>query len=332
MMRPAMALLAVAFLVACQGSPRPSPAPTSAQTLPPPAQRSGPVGSTQRPLVMALLPTQDAARATATGKALAGVLEKATGLQWEVKVPTSDSSTIEGMCAGDTDIAWLAPLAVVAARSKNCAEPMVAGLRNDPVAGRASVTYQLQLLVRAGSPITALKDLKGKRIALVDRAAAPGALAVMAQVRTDTGADPRTFFAQTIYSGDDAKAVLAVYQGQVEAAALIIDARDDVSKTFPDVKQRTTRIATIGRIPNDGVSARRGLPADVRDKVVKALIDHSKTDEGKKALRALYPIDGLETIDAKLYDPLLEAARLMGIDLARETSATARPAPLPTRP
>jgi phosphonate transport system substrate-binding protein len=326
--------LAMALLVGCQPSPQgpATPPPTAALTLPPPAQRTGPVGSAQRPLVMALLPAQDSARAAASGRAIATALEKATSLQWEVKVPTSYSTTIEGMCAGETDIAWLAPLAVVTARSKNCGEPLLGSLRNDPLAGRASVTYQLQVLARTGGGISSLKDRKGKKVALVERASAPGSLAVMAQIRKDTGEDPRTFFSQTVYAGDDEKAVLAVYQGQVDAAVSSVDARDLMVKTFPDVKQRTTRVATIGPVPNEGISSRRGLPADVRDKVEKALIDYSKTDEGKKALKALYPIDGLDKIDAKLYDPLLDAARLVGVDLDREAAATARPVPSPAKP
>jgi len=333
MRRAALAAFAV-LLAACQASPQPTPGPASTaavRTLPPPAQRSGPVGSESRPLVMAMLPSRETARVTASGKAIANALEKATNLQWEVKVPLRYATTIEGMCAGETDIAWLAPLAVVAARAKNCAEPLVAGLANDPTAGRPNVTYPLQLLVRANSGIAALKDLRGKRVALVGSAATPASLAVFAQVRKDTGTDPKTFFAQTIYQGHDATAVLAMYQGQVEDAVVIIDARDAVEKTFPDVKRATTRIAIVGPVPNDGLSTRRGLPADVRDKVEKALIDYAKTDEGKKALKALYPIDGLDRVDATVYDALLEAARLMGVDLDREAAATARPSPSPTK-
>jgi phosphonate transport system substrate-binding protein len=329
-----VALLAVlAVTVACEASTTPSPKPqgTGSRTLPPPAQRTGAVGSEGRPLVMALMPSQDAARSGASGRAIVSALEKATGLQWQVTVPTSYQTTIEGMCAGETDLAWMAPLATVSARAKNCAEPLVAGLRSDPVAGRASVTYQVQLLVRANSGITRIADLKGKRIALVQSAASPTSLALLGQVRKDTGADPRTFFSHTIYQPDDERAALALYQGQVEAAATVVDARDGLERTYPDVKRQTTRIATIAGVPNDGVSSRRGLPADVRDKVEKALIDYSKTDEGKRTIRSLYPLDGLDDIDAKLYDPLLETARAVGVDLDAEAAATARPAPSPTK-
>ncbi|MBM4433702.1 MAG: phosphate/phosphite/phosphonate ABC transporter substrate-binding protein, partial [Chloroflexi bacterium] len=310
-MRLLALMLVLAVTVACEATTSPSPKPqgTGARTLPPPAQRSGPVGSEGRPLVMALMPSQDAARTGAAGRAIAGALEKATGLRWQVTVPASYSTTIEGMCAGETDIGWMAPLATVTARAKNCAEPLVAGLRSDPAAGRAAVTYQAQLLVRANSGITKLADLKGKRIALVQSDASPTSLALLARVRREAAADPRTFFSHTIYQPDDEKAALALYQGQVEAAATIIDARDGLERTYPDVKRQTTLIATIGGIPNDGISSRRGLPADVRDKVQKALIDYSRTEEGKRAIRALYPLEGLDDIDAKLYDPLLETAR-----------------------
>lgn len=332
-MRPLALVVVLAVTVACEATTAPSPKPqgTGARTLPPPAQRTGAVGSEGRPLVMALMPSQDAARAGAAGRAIAAALEKGTGLQWQVTVPTSYSTTIEGMCAGETDIGWMAPLATVTARAKNCAEPLVAGLRNDPAAGRAAVTYQVQILVRANSGITKLADLKGKRIALVQSDASPTSLALLGQVRREAAADPRTFFSRTIYQPDDEKAALALYQGQVEAAATIVDARDGLERTYPDVKRQTTRIATIGGIPNDGISHRRGLPADVRDKVEKALIDYSRTEEGKRAIRALYPLEGLDDIDAKLYDPLLEAARALGIDLDREATATARPAPTPTK-
>jgi phosphonate transport system substrate-binding protein len=326
----AAAALAVVASAGCTATP---PGPTAPRAVPPAtaaAQRTADVGSAGRPIVMALVPSQDTARVAANGRAITAALEKATGLQWDVKVPASYAATIEGLCAGQIDIAWLAPIAVVAARSKNCAEGLLGALRTDPLTGRPAVTYQAQILVRSDGGIKALKDLKGKRVALVDRAAAPGTLSVAALVKKETGEDPRTFFSQTVYLSDDAKTVLAVYQGQVDGAASAIEARDQVERTFPDVKQRTTRIATAGPIPNDGIAVRRTLPADLRDRIAKALIDYAQSADGTKALRALYPIDGLDKIDPKLYDPLLDAARLMGVDLDKEIAATARPAATPT--
>lgn len=280
---------------------------------------------------MALLPSQDAARVAAAGRVMTGALEKTTALRWDVKVPSSFATVIEGLCAGEIDVAWFSPLAVIAAQTKNCAEPVLGALRVDPVAGRPAATYQAQVLVRSDSGLKALKDLKGKRIALVDRAASPGSLALAAFVKKEIGEDLRTFFGQTVYLSDDAKAALAVYQGQVDGAAAAIEARDQLETTFPDIKQRTTRIATVGPIPNDAVAVRRGLPADLRDRIVRALADHAQTADGKKALRALYPIDGLDKVDPKLYDALLDAAKLMAVDIDREVAATARPVASPTR-
>jgi phosphonate transport system substrate-binding protein len=282
---------------------------------------------------MALIPSQDATRLAASGKVITSALEKTTGLKWDVRVPASYAASIEDLCAEQIDVAWLTPIAVVTAQSKNCADALLGTLRTDGATGRASVTYQAQILVRRDGGIRALKELKGKKVALVEGPAAPGTLSVAALVKKETGEDPRTFFSATIYVSDDAKAVLAVYQGQVDGSASFIDARDQVEQTFPDVTQLTTRITTVGPIPNNAIAVRRTLPADLRDRIQKALIDYAQTEDGKKALKALYPIEGLDKLDPKLYDPLLDAARLMGVDLDREVTATARPvaSPSPSR-
>jgi phosphonate transport system substrate-binding protein len=326
----AAALVLSAGCVAPSGPAASQPGPAAVQTAPAP-QRTSDIGSAGRPIVMALVPSQDATRLAASGKVITSALEKTTGLKWDVKVPASYAASIEDLCAEQIDVAWLTQIAVVTAQSKNCADALLGTLRTDAT-GRASVTYQVQILVRRDGGIKALKELKGKKVALVEGPAAPGTLSVAALVKKETGEDPRTFFSATIYVSDDAKAVLAVYQGQVDAAASVIDARDQVEPTFPDVKQQTTRITMVGPIPNNAISVRRTLSADLRDRIQKAMIDYAQTEDGKKALKALYPIDGLDKMDPKLYDQLVDAARLMSIDLDREVAATARPvSPSPSR-
>jgi len=314
-------------VAACGGTTTTPPAQTGAAATQA-AAKTPRLGSFDRPIVMAFVPSQDTAKITASGKAIASSLEKATALKWDVKVPTSYAATIEGMCAGQIDVAWLAPLAFVTASQKNCADVMLASVRNDET-GKPSTTYNSQILVRSDSGINSLKDLKGKKFAFVDPLSASGTLFPMVAIKKETGEDPKTFFSQTIFAGAHDKAALAVYQGQVDAAASFIDVRDQLEATFPDIKQKTKRIFTAGPIPNDTVSVRKNFPADLRDQIKKALLDYSKTDDGKKALKALYSIDGLGEAEAKTYDPILDAAKLAGLDLEKEAAATARPVATP---
>lgn len=328
-----LALVAAVIAAACGGTAAPSAQPSAAAASA--AASKGPrLGSFDRPIVMAFVPSQDTARITASGKAIAASLEKATALKWDVKVPTSYAATIEGMCAGQIDVAWLAPLAYVTAHQKNCADVLLASVRNDEN-GKPSTTYNSQIIVRADSGINDLKGLKGKKFAYVDPLSASGTLFPMVTIKQQTGEDPKTFFSNTIFAGGHDKSVLAVYQGTVDAAASFIDARDQLEKTFPDIKQKTKRIVTAGPIPNDTVSVRSNFPADLKDQIQKSLLDYAKTDAGKSSLKSLYSIDGLDKVEAKVYDPILDAAKIAGIDLEKEAAVTAKPvatpAPSPTK-
>lgn len=325
-LRGPIGALAVASLIvaACGGTAQPG-APTAAPT----AQPTTRIGSFDRPIVMAFVPSQDTARVTASGKAIAASLEKATGLKWDVKVPTSYAATIEGVCAGQIDVAWLAPLAYVLAYQKNCAEVMFASLRNDET-GKPSTTYQSQILVRADSGINDIKGLKGKKFAYVDPLSASGTLYPIVQIKKETGEDPKTFFSQTVFAGGHDKAVLELYQGRVDGAASFIDIRTSLVATFPDIMTKTKRIATAGPIPNDTVSIRKNFPSETRAQIEKALTDYATTTEGKAALKSLYSIDGIGKVEHSFYAPIVDAAAVAGVNLEAEAAKTARPVATPS--
>ena len=324
--------VAALIVAACGGTAQPgapSVAPTAAPATAAPTQA---LGTADRPIVMAFVPSQDTARITASGKAIAASLEASTGLKWDVSVPTSYAATIEGMCSGQIDIAWLAPLSFALASQRNCADVMLGTLRKDET-GALSTTYNSQILVRADSGINDIKGLKGKKFAFSDPLSTSGRLFPTILVKNETGEDPKTFFSETIFAGGHDKAVLALYQGQVDGAASFIDVRTNLVATFPDIMEKTKRIAQAGPIPNDTVSVRKNFPAELTTKIQTALIDYSKTDAGKTALKALYSIDGLDKVDAKVFDSVIEAAAIAGLDLAGEAAKTARPVatPAPTK-
>jgi phosphonate transport system substrate-binding protein len=314
------------LIAACGGAPTPGTggAPTA----------TGPqLGSFDRPIILSFTPSQDTQRVTASGSAITASLERATGLKWKVSVPTSYAATIEGMCSGAVDVAFLAPLQMTLAIDRGCATPILGALRNDET-GKPSTTYQSQILVQTASGINDLNGLRGKKFAYVDALSASGYVYPILTIKNKTGADPKTFFSGTQFAGGHDRAALAVYQGTVDGAATFIDVR--TSPGMPtDIMQKTKVIDRAGPIPNDGAAVRKDFPTDLATQIQKAMEEYSQTDAGKASFKALYSWDGMQIVDAKFYDPMREAAKLAGIDLAGLAAATARPvatpSPSPTR-
>ena len=131
-----------------------------------------------------------------------------------------------------------------------------------------------------------------------------------------------------MFAGSHNNVVLAVYQGRAEAGAVFEDARASVQKTLPDVMQKLKVVWKSDPIPNDTVSFRKDLPADVKDRVSTALLRFSQDPAGLEALKSLYEIEALadyqllvtkykvtaSSLDA-FYDPVRDVARYAGINL-----------------
>ena len=317
-------VLAAIFLIsACTGG---TATPGGGSSTPAPSKTLR-IGSFDRPIIFAFTPSQDVARITASGNAIASALATATGLRWKVTVPTSYAAEIESVCAGQTDIAAIAPLQMTLLLDKSCGSPILASLRKDDT-GALATTYKSQILVKSDSGITDLNGLKGKKFSFVDPISASGYLFPSLLVKNKTGQDPKTFFSSTIYAGSHDKSVLAVYSGQVDGAASFIDARTNAGMPA-DVMAKTKVIDTAGPIPNDGIAVAKGFPADIQAQVTKALIDYCASDAGKVQCKALFGWDGLKEVGADFYNPVRDAAKLAGIDVAAEAAKTPAPPPTP---
>ncbi len=294
----------------------------------------------QTKLVMAFVPSTDAQRVLATGSTIARMLEVATGYSIEATVPTSYAATIEALCAGRVHIAWFAPTAYVLANARCGAE---VGL----ISIRAGLPYYgSQILVRADLGAKSLSDLRGKRFAVVDFASTSGYIWPMVYIKKK-GFDPNTFFSQVVQAGGHDKVVIAIYQGSVDAGATFgddltgrpeLEARDRVVRQFTDVRQKVAVLEyvkppVLGYIPNDTVSFRKELPAEVKEKIVKALFRIAETAPGKEAAFALYQHEGYADYNALItrykvdprqvtsldgfFNPIRDAVELLGIDLSK---------------
>jgi phosphonate transport system substrate-binding protein len=270
-------------------------------------------------LVMAFVPSGEARTILESGNKIAHLLEVATGYRFESFVATSYAGVIEVMGAGRADVGWLNTFSYVIAHQKYGAEVRLVTVRfGNPF-------YKAQIITLANSGINSLADLKGKRFAFVDPASTSGYLFPKAGLKK-AGYDPDKFFSQSIFAGSHNNVVLAVYQGRVDAGAVFEDARGTVQKTLPDVMQKVKVVWKSDPIPNDTVTLRRDLPADVKDKVAKSLLRFSEQPAGLDALKSLYEIEALAdyqllvtkykvqvpNMDA-FFDPVRDVIKFVGV-------------------
>jgi phosphonate transport system substrate-binding protein len=316
------ALVAGLVIAACGGAGTGGASPTA----------GGPkLGSAERPINLAITPSAEVQRLTATGNVIAAALGKATNLTWKVSVPTSYAAQIDAICAGQVDVAFIAPLQMTLALDKSCVTPVAAALRKN-AEGKLTTTYESQILVRKDSGIRTLADLKGKKFAFTDAISASGYLFPSLLVKQKTGQEPKTFFASTIFAGGHPQSALAVYNKQVDGGSMFIDARvkdlqtKELAAGMPaDILSVTEVIDKAGPIPNDGIAIRKDVPTDVAAQIKKALLDYGATDDGKKNYKDLFGWDGMQEVQASFFDPVREAAKLAGIDVAGEAAKTPRP-------
>ena len=278
------------------------------------------IGTSERPIRMAFVPSLDAQAVLGTAQPLADALNRETGLVFDVSVPTSYTAVIEAMGAGQVDVAWLATFAYVLAHDKYGTDVILTTIR------QGSKTYRSQIITRADSGIRSIADLRGKKFAFVDSASASGFLYPVALLAKNN-MDYKTAFAETVNAGGHDKVVIAVYNRQVDAGATFgnsietgaaTDARTLVASTIPDVMEQVVSIAVTDLIPNDTVSVRRGLDPALSQRIKSGLLKLSESPDGQRLLRELYNINGLAEAADVDYNSVREAARVLNLDLEEQ--------------
>ncbi|MBI5426751.1 MAG: phosphate/phosphite/phosphonate ABC transporter substrate-binding protein [Nitrospinae bacterium] len=271
----------------------------------------GGLGSEAHPLRMMFVPSGEAQVILEGGQEIARLLKKQTGLHFVTSVAASYAAVVEAMGAGKVDIGWLATFSYVLAKDKYDVQLLLI------VDRFGSPFYRGQILVGAKSGIKGLEDLKGKTFAFVDPASTSGHIYPKALLAAQ-GHDPDNYFSKAVFAGSHNAVVLSVMKGEVDGGATYDDARAAVAKSFPDVYDKVRVIAFTKNIPNDTVTARKGLGPGIMERVKEGLKRLSKTPEGSKVLKQVYGISGLVDLDA-FFDPVRQAGRLLRLDTEKSS-------------
>jgi len=265
------------------------------------------LGTKDNPVRMMFVPSGEAQVILKGGEEIGRLLQKVTGLHFKTSIATSYAAVIEAMGAGKVDIGWLATFSYVLGKEKYGFDLLLIVVRF----GRPF--YRGQIVVNAKSGIKTLEDLKGKSFAYVDPASTSGHLYAKSLLFKQ-GHNPENFFGQSVFAGSHNAVILSVLRGDVDGGATYDDARAAVAKSYPHIFEKIKVIAYTQDIPNDTVTARKGLDPVLKAKIKDGLMKLTKTPEGSKVLKQVYGISGLMDFDA-FFDPVRDASRLLGMEL-----------------
>jgi len=266
------------------------------------------LGTKDNPIVLAFVPSAEAERVIAGAEDLTKLLSEKTGYVFKGSVPTSYVAAVEAMCTGKAHMGTLATFAYILAHEKCAVDCALVSVRY----GRPF--YNGEIIAGADTGIETIADLKGKAMCWVDAASTSGYIIPRIMLKAE-GVDPDADLAQQTEAGSHDAVALAVYQGDCDAGACYIDARDAIEDDYPDVKEKTIIIAESPEIPNDGLQFVKDFPADMRKKIVQAILEIMATDEGVEAMGKAYGWEAVMEKDDSFYDDFRAVLDASGIDV-----------------
>ncbi len=270
----------------------------------------GEIGTASNPVKMYFVPSMEAGKVITSGNAIAAGLEKLTGYKFKIAVPTNYAAVIEAMGTDQADIGWLPTFAYILANQKYQAEVALTTVRN------GLEKYRGQFVVRANSGINNITDIQGKIVAYTDASSTSGYIYPSALLKMN-GIKPGKYY----FAGGHPQAILAVYQGSADVGCtywsppqneIPQDARKAVLDTYPDIMEKVIPIAFTDWIPNDTVTFRSGIPEDMKNKIVDALLEFAGSEEGHQTLFDLYSVDNFVRSTDSDYDVVRQSLELLG--------------------
>lgn len=296
-LRPVI-LLACAFLaLSCE---RKQPAPTAG------AQGTGATGRT---LVVGLIPEQNIFNQIDRYQPIADYLGARTGVTLQLTVLPRYGNIVDNFVSARMDGAFFGSFTYALAHRRLGVEVLAR-----PLWQSGKSTYRGLVFVRSDSGITAVAQMQGKRLALVDKATTAGFL-VPIEMFAKAGKDHRTWLKETYFAGTHEAAIRDVLDGKADIGAAKDTVFDRLRESEPRVGAELTVLLTSPEVPENGLAVRRDLDAELKRKLAAALLGMHEDPDGRARLEKFGALRFIATRDED-YRVVYQHAAEAKLDLA----------------
>jgi phosphonate transport system substrate-binding protein len=205
-------------------------------------------------------------------------LERSLGMKVEFTPVNDYPAAVEALVNRQVDLVWFGGFTHVQAQIRS-------GGKIIPIAQREEdAQFRSVFIAQTSSGIKSLADLKGKQVSFGSQSSTSGHL-MPRSFLLQAGIEPERDFKRVAFSGAHDATIASVVSGRVDAAALDIT----VWRRFVDDKKvDTSKVDVFYTTPpffNYNWSVHADMPAALRERITKALLDLSMTTpEGKEIL------------------------------------------------
>ena len=229
-------------------------------------------------------------------------LGRAIGTEVKLVRYPSYGQLMAAMLHAQVEIAWLPPVLCVTAVDSGMTL-ILACVR------RARKLYHGAIFVPDASPIRTASELRGTRIAWVDTESASGYLFPLAALEAK-GMKLDGFFREEIFAGSHPAVVQAVADGSADCGATHYDVVPDqpVSTGWGDRPMRA--IVVSEPIPSDAICAGIHVRCETRARIVDALSQLHRDEEGARLLQDLLDVTRLDPAQPPHYERVRNAIGL----------------------
>ena len=259
------------------------------------------LGTQDNPIIWAFVPSSDSETVLAGATELTDLVQADSGIYITPIVATDYSAVVEAVCNGKAQMAALNTFGYILASSRGCANVGVVST------AFGSAYYSGQIIVKAGSDIKTLEDLKGKTFCRPDAISTSGWIVPSITLRAN-GIDPDTDL-KIVDAGGHPQVVTAVINGDCDAGATFVDARTDEQKPETEV------IATTSQIPNDTISFEANVDPDLQATIVASLLKIAEDPDNAQLLSDTYNWGGLAEAKDAFFDDFRQQLDAAGIKI-----------------
>jgi phosphonate transport system substrate-binding protein len=260
-------------------------------------------------IVIGLLPEMNVFKQKKRFEPLAAYLSERMKIKVKLTILSRYGNIIERIKADEIDAAFLGSFTGALAISQLGVIPLARPINMD-----GTSTYFGHIFVKKNSNINTVADMKGKTLALVERATTAGYIFPLAWLKQQGVDNVNTYFSDHFFTGSHDGAIDAVLNSKADIGAAKNTIYDRMRESHPRIDKELVILASSPRVPSNGLCVRKNLAQQYKEQLKDLLLNLHQGPQGIEVLKKLGAKRFVET-SREDYRPVLDLAKEAGIDL-----------------